>query len=98
MPDYWRAIPHQKSRYFMLSNRPREFRQIENGRTVGDVIERFDEPLPSEPLPQPITLAASTPESHRIPGRGYNASYNGCRMFPAFTVSVSSSHQRAFAG
>jgi nicotinate phosphoribosyltransferase len=34
--------------------RKQVFRQVENGRMVGDVIGRFDEPLPGEPLLQPV--------------------------------------------
>jgi len=33
--------------------RKQVFRQVENGRMIGDAIGRFDEPLPGEPLLQP---------------------------------------------
>ena len=34
--------------------RKQVFRQAENGRIIGDTIGRFDEPLPGEPLLQPV--------------------------------------------
>jgi nicotinate phosphoribosyltransferase len=34
--------------------RKQVFRRVENGRMIGDVIGRYDEPLPGEPLLQPV--------------------------------------------
>ena len=38
----------------LYPGRKQVFRQVENGRMTGDVIGRFDEPLPGEPLLQPL--------------------------------------------
>ena len=42
------------TRKVIYPGRKQVFRQIENGRMVGDVIGRFDEPLLGEPLLQPV--------------------------------------------
>lgn len=44
------------SKKVLYPGRKQVFRQIENGRMVGDVIGRFDEQLPGEPLLQPVML------------------------------------------
>jgi nicotinate phosphoribosyltransferase len=38
----------------LYPGRKQVFRQVENGRLLRDVIGRFDEPLPGEPLLQPL--------------------------------------------
>jgi nicotinate phosphoribosyltransferase len=38
----------------LYPGRKQVFRRVENGRMIGDLIGRFDEPLPGEPLLQPV--------------------------------------------
>jgi nicotinate phosphoribosyltransferase len=42
------------TRKVLHPGRKQVFRQVENGRMIGDVIGRFDEPLPGEALLQPM--------------------------------------------
>lgn len=44
------------TRKVLYPGRKQVFRQIENGRMLRDIIGKFDEPLPGEPLLQPLIL------------------------------------------
>jgi len=51
------------ARKVLYPGRKQVFRQVENGQMIGDVIGRFDEQLPGEPLLQPLVQCGRPPVS-----------------------------------